>query len=329
MRLQRVCLGLKASCFCVFVSGVRGLCWSIFKGSKARQQMMSMMWIGAVIILILSEARSEDPVVKNVAFTEGTGVNLTCSDKMWKETFYIIWDITPKNKTIQPCRISFAQDGSCEDTCKDGRSLQNTSSFQPYLHIPHFSRNDEGVYKCHSAFKGDAKDIVFNVALAVPPSASMWLEKKNGKTLAVCRAERGTPAANISWSHAGNSSSVETLEPDGHYTVESRLLLPEGIYTGNVSCIIKHPSWNEEKILVPIKGSFPWLIILPLVIITIVFVGFLFIGQKKLRISRQCQQLDTHSIKSPTMEDVEVVEPYASYVQRVNSIYNSSADLFT
>lgn len=27
-------------------------------------------------------------------------------------------------------------------------------------------------------------------------------------------------------------------------------------------------------------------------------------------------------------EEAEEVEPYASYVQRVNSIYNSSADLF-
>lgn len=74
--------------------------------------------------------------------------------------------------------------------------------------------------------------------------------------VAVCKAEGGKPAANISWSHTGKI--VETLfESNGFFTVESRLELLEGMDTGNLSCTIKHPYWREKQISVskPLKGQ--------------------------------------------------------------------------
>lgn len=86
---------------------------------------------------------------------------------------------------------------------------------------------------------------------SVPPSISAWLEPKDKQMVAVCRAERGKPAANISWSHTGNT--VETLldKSNGFFTTESRLELLEGTDTENVTCAIKHPFWGEDQILVP------------------------------------------------------------------------------
>lgn len=70
--------------------------------------------------------------------------------------------------------------------------------------------------------------------------------------VAVCKAERGKPAANISWSHTGNSSTLETLRvSDGFFTVESQLELPEHMDPKNLSCIIRHQYWELEKTLVP------------------------------------------------------------------------------
>lgn len=70
--------------------------------------------------------------------------------------------------------------------------------------------------------------------------------------VAVCTAERGKPAANISWSHTGNSPPVETLsESHGFFTAESRLELTEGVDVKNLSCAVSHPYWTEEQILVP------------------------------------------------------------------------------
>ncbi|KAG8000600.1 hypothetical protein GBF38_017021 [Nibea albiflora] len=209
--------------------------------------MRDVMWIYALFILLIAEAWGTDTAVRNVTFNLGSDANLTCSDKTWNETIYVIWKINLKNSA--ECRMSFTNEGQSDDLCNDGKSLRNSSEAQPYLHIPNFSNNDVGIYKCESVFKGGNENYKINVAITVRPILSAWLERENNKRVAVCMAERGKPAANISWSHTGNSSSVQTLtESHGFFTVT---------------------------------------------------------------------------------ENVEEVEPYASYVQRVNSIYNSSADLFT
>lgn len=82
---------------------------------------------------------------------------------MWNETFYVLWDIEVINKT---CKIKVNSDGQNIDSCNDGKSIRNTSSTQPYLHIPKFSENDVGVYKCEFAFRGGVKICLINVAIA-------------------------------------------------------------------------------------------------------------------------------------------------------------------
>lgn len=85
---------------------------------------------------------------------------------------------------------------------------------------------------------------------SVPPSLSAWLEADEEPMVAVCRAVRGKPAANISWSQSGYT--VERLpEPGGFVTVESRLKLLEGTDRENLTCIISHSYWSEQKILLP------------------------------------------------------------------------------
>ncbi|CAJ1079551.1 cell surface glycoprotein CD200 receptor 1-A-like isoform X2 [Xyrichtys novacula] len=293
--------------------------------------MRDVMWICAMIILSLSEAWSQNPVVRNLSVNLGTDVNLTCSNKTWDETLFVTWNIF-KNKAKNPCMISFIPGGKRVDSCKDGKSLRNTSLSQSYLHIPNFSKDDVGDYNCHSPYKGGSVDVVINLNVTVPPKLLIWLERKGNWSVVVCKAERGNPAANISWSPVGNSSFDKTLDSQGLYTVESRLVLPKGADANNLSCVIKHPCLEEELFLQDgKKGEVPWLIILFVVIISILLVGCLFVAQKQLGILRRCQRSDSDlsTSKSQTTEDVEEVEPYASYIQRVNSIYNSSAVLYT
>ncbi|XP_031725308.1 cell surface glycoprotein CD200 receptor 1 [Anarrhichthys ocellatus] len=291
-----------------------------------------MMWIYAVVIFVLSEARSMDTAVRHLDFNQGSEVNLTCSNKTWNEMLFVIWDI--QFQTKKECRISF-NNGTNDDSCNDGKSLRNTSSALSYLHIPNFSDTDEGRYECESVYTGGNDNHAIHVAIIVPPHISAWLYHKDNKMVAVCKAKRGKPAANISWSHMGNKLSVKNYSvenySDGFFTVESHLELPEGMDTENLSCVIRHPNWTRERILVLKleKGYFPWLYVLIVVVIIVILAGFLFLARKKIITLRRCQPSDTSPSKSPPAEDVEEVEPYASYVQRVNSIYNSSADFFT
>ncbi|XP_074550739.1 cell surface glycoprotein CD200 receptor 1-A [Halichoeres trimaculatus] len=257
---------------------------------------------------------------------------MTCSNKTWDKILYVTWKIFLEYKK-KDCLISSAHDGQSNDTCRDGKSLRNTPKSQSYLHIPNFSHEDVGVYKCQSPFKGGSDDVLINVALTVPPEISLRFMHEGNRTVAVCKAEGGSPAANISWSLDGNSSAVQRLHSPGLYTVESRLVLPEGEDEKNLSCFIRHPYWEEGKVLSEHEtghktGRIPWLHILSVVTLTVFLASLVFIAQKKLRILRPCQPPVNPSSKSPPREDVEEVEPYASYVQRENTIYNSSADLF-
>ncbi|XP_028447822.1 cell surface glycoprotein CD200 receptor 1-B isoform X1 [Perca flavescens] len=312
---------------------------------------MKDMMICAAIIFSLSEAWSQDPalsgtnqsisvnsstsspegfVVRNLAFNLGSEVNLDCSNKTWNEMMFVTWTIKLKNKE---CRIGYSNEGLSDDLCNDGKSLRNTTSAKSYLHIPNFSNNDVGVYKCESVYTGGNDNYLIHVNITVGPSSlSAWFEFKDNKMVAVCKAEGGKPAASISWSQPGNSSSVETASSHGFFTVESRLELLEGMDKENLSCAIRHPYWKGLRILTPInllkKGYIPWLCIL-IVAVIMLLAGFLLFAHKKLKTLRRCQQTETSPSKSPPTGDVEEVEPYASYVQRVNSIYCSSADLFT
>ncbi|XP_045910228.1 cell surface glycoprotein CD200 receptor 1-B-like isoform X1 [Micropterus dolomieu] len=222
-------------------------------------------------------------VVRNEAFNVGSDVNLTCSNKTWNEMMYVIWTIDMKYNP-EECKIAFDTEGRSDDSCEDGKSLRNTSSAQSYLHIPNFSDYDVGVYKCESVYRRLNENYEIHVAITVPPSISAWLERKDNRMVAVCKAESGIPAANISWSHMGNSSTVETLlDSRGFYTVESLLELPEGMDTVNLSCVIRHPYWKGEKILVPElqKGYVSWLRVLIVVVIIAFLTGVLFFAQKK------------------------------------------------
>lgn len=79
----------------------------------------------------------------------------------------------------------------------------------------------------------------------VTPEIKAWIEYKDNTMVAVCRAENGNPAANISWNHARNSSVQQLPGINGLFTVESRLELPEGIDPENLSCTISHQNLNK------------------------------------------------------------------------------------
>ncbi|KAM6934026.1 cell surface glycoprotein CD200 receptor 1-like [Xenentodon cancila] len=231
---------------------------------------------------------------------------------------YVIWTIKVKHA----CEISFANDGQSRNSCNDGKSLQNTSSAESYLHIPNFSADDVGVYRCEAVYRGGSEGYNIDVGITAPPNIFAWLEKKNNMTVAVCRAEKGNPAANISWSHTGNRERVnKTVLSNGLVTVVSHLELPEGLDPGNLSCIVRHQSWETERILVlsEIKpASLLW--VFPVVGVILAFLVFVSVIALIKPVMRRCRQTDPS--KSPVPEDVEEVEPYASYIQRVNSIYN-------
>lgn len=101
-------------------------------------------------------------VVRNQTFHLGSDVSLKCNNETWDEVLYILWNLDLGHKS---CRIGFTLSGQSSDECQDGKTLRNTSSAQSYLHIPKFSENDVGVYKCEAAYKGGTEHNQYNVGI--------------------------------------------------------------------------------------------------------------------------------------------------------------------
>uniref|UniRef100_A0A3P9MTW5 Ig-like domain-containing protein n=1 Tax=Poecilia reticulata TaxID=8081 RepID=A0A3P9MTW5_POERE len=154
-------------------------------------------------------------VNKKEVFNLGSDARLICSNSNWTKAVFVIWNIELKHKT---CKISFNHEGQSFDSCNDGKSIQNSTD-QSFLHIPNFSVNDVGAYKCESTWTGGNEN--YNIKVGAPPVVSAWLKQRGNKMVAVCRAERGIPAANISWSVTGNHSVTQQNDRDGFVTVES------------------------------------------------------------------------------------------------------------
>lgn len=84
---------------------------------------------------------------------------------------YVIWNIDLKYKQ---CKISVETNGRSQDTCNDRKSIRNSSRAELDLHIPNFSNDDVGVYKCESAHKGGDIFQTFNVAAMGKSLLSYW-----------------------------------------------------------------------------------------------------------------------------------------------------------
>uniref|UniRef100_A0A8C4IPK2 Ig-like domain-containing protein n=1 Tax=Dicentrarchus labrax TaxID=13489 RepID=A0A8C4IPK2_DICLA len=192
-------------------------------------------------------------------------------------------------------------------------SLNNSESPQYALIIERVQTSHSGNYTCEKTSNDGPYSKHWELIITVPPTISAWLERKDNMVVAVCKAERGKPAASITWSHMENLTAGEpVIDSKGFFTVESRLEFLEGMNPENLSCVIRHPYWREEQIFVPKhrKGE-EWIVNSAVLCVLLHTVMFCFVTP----------------LCFFQTEDVEEVEPYASYVQRVNSIYNSSADL--
>ncbi|XP_022535826.2 cell surface glycoprotein CD200 receptor 1-A isoform X1 [Astyanax mexicanus] len=282
---------------------------------------------------------------RNESVEMGNNITLLCTNKKvaWNKMLYVIWKIYSQEKN---CYISVSTSDPAFNNCTDGKQIINESTSGNYsLFIPQFSSKDEGRYICDMSYQAGGFIETINVSTCDRLTLTGWLEKdKDGHTFAVCRAQ-GKPAASIYWKTPWNVSSPRT-NSSINFTVTSRLQLPHKASPIELTCVVPSSSCNKEEIQFNTfqdrqtpDFSIAWPFILLGVCVTCITVTFLTalyimrekIGQLSVFRKLCCTpQIPTpaREEKTPQPRDPEEVEPYASYVQRVNSIYNSSAELF-
>ncbi|XP_065149043.1 cell surface glycoprotein CD200 receptor 1-A isoform X2 [Paramisgurnus dabryanus] len=295
----------------------RGEDQTIFVGPNLIQQSPASVPDKVENIITVFEAQT---------FMEGSNVTLKCdsTEIKWNELLYIVWNIRTcwigsdfLNKTIQ-------------NFCNDGKMLLNSSDGFS-LFIPKISKKDEGSYLCDVSYKGGSFRKKINISVS---NFTSWLEDNNGQRVAICQAKYEESEPTLKWEPALNfSSNISYVKISNMSVMESRVYLPNAISDLKCVAIYPHKSGQQNTTynltnsnIIAIAVASSCFILLSLI------VGYILRRKlNSLSAMKMCckSQISTPAEDKPAqLPDVEEVEPYASYIQRVNSIYNSSAELF-
>ncbi|MEE6467642.1 hypothetical protein FKM82_008002 [Ascaphus truei] len=216
-----------------------------------------------------------------------------------------------ENKTHSNCskRLSFKQD--------------NLS-----LRIDDSKIIDEGNYTCE--FVSDKGTFINVITLNVLVQPLVTLEI-NRFGFPECKALRGNPAANISWMPTAEhlTTTNRNMEPDNTWTVISTYGR-ERVNVTEVTCVVFHPTFAHPQnksittnTTAPLDTNIIWCVAVPIVSIIIIIIVLCMWKQSHLRTCFNMENRNTATIQPQgnNEEDREEVEPYASYTEKVNTIY--------
>ncbi|KAM6384458.1 cell surface glycoprotein CD200 receptor 1-A-like [Alca torda] len=260
---------------------------------------------------------------KRVSATVGNSSLLICPPK--PNTTMVTWKISPK--VGGRCSLGYRADQNKTDrtNCSDSINWKFRPDRDPTLEIRQVERAHEGSYTCEVVVADGNFHITYYLTVLVPPRLTLSCDDQGNP---VCEAAAGKPAAQISWVLENNSTPKEEDHDNGTVTVLSKFT---AYSTNETTCIVSHPAVNWSKSIAcrPSKSNdfiqYIYIILCFLSIITFMAVFYYF----KLYRDRLCHKTKppetapTHSPQDNTME----VEPYTTYVQKENVIYNSVSDL--
>ncbi|XP_063298266.1 cell surface glycoprotein CD200 receptor 2-like isoform X1 [Pelobates fuscus] len=231
--------------------------------------------------------------------------------------------------TDQPqCTISYdTEDNKTQNNCSKRIKLDNLS-----LHIFDSKPIDDGFYRCEISDPTGVFSMTFTLQVLVQPSLILEL---NSDGHLECLALGGNPAANISWSPEPQYGNTTEKRMSNMTWATVSTYTKENISVSNMTCVISHPTFAEDKFMTmnDTDRSIPLWVVLATVIfiISTIILGWLIFWQRSN--IRKCLRVDkpnTASVnqgRDNAQQNTEEVEPYASFTQKINTIYNSTPQL--
>nr|XP_056714257.1 cell surface glycoprotein CD200 receptor 1 [Euleptes europaea] len=246
-----------------------------------------------------------------------------------QKTLLTVWNVKFINET---CYLSYMSSKNLSDTnCTENIKWLSRPEKEQALLIKSVQIFNEGFYKCSSSINEGTFIREYALTVLVPPQVRLTYGY-NGT--AVCMAAAGKPAAQISWGLKGDFSTVIKTLPNGTKTIISTYNITsaeENILT----CYVSHPAWNNSRVLsLPSgrngkkwkdsKGPLLYSILAvpgAILILLLIYLVRLFLGkQKEVNTSKSPETISRPSIQENEME------PYATFVQMENVIYDSTFD---
>ncbi|XP_053912763.1 cell surface glycoprotein CD200 receptor 1-A isoform X2 [Cuculus canorus] len=261
---------------------------------------------------------------KRVSATVGNSSVLTCSPK--SDMTMVTWRISPEAGSL--CILGYRTDENKTDriNCSDSVDWKFRPDQDLALEIRQVGIADEGNYTCDVASPDGNFPKTYHLTVLVPPRLILSCDDHGNP---VCKAATGKPAAQISWVLESNSTPKEEGHANGTVTVLSKFTAYSTSMI-NTTCIVFHPTGNQSKSVVCQLPKNSFILHVSIIFCILIIITFLaVIYYIKLHSDRLChitkppETSVTHFPQDDTME----VEPYTTYVQKENIIYNSVSDL--
>ncbi|XP_068887673.1 cell surface glycoprotein CD200 receptor 1 [Aphelocoma coerulescens] len=261
-----------------------------------------------------------------VSVTVGDSSVLTCPLK--GNITMLTWTTSPK--AGGSCSLVYRADKNMTNrtNCYDNINLTFRPGLAPALEIRQVGIAQEGNYSCEMVSTEGNFPTTYHLTVLAPPRPSLYCDEQGSP---VCKAAAGKPPAQLSWVPESSSTAEEKGHDNGTVTVLSRFTASNTSVTNVTTCMVSHPAgnWSESIACHPLEGySFiRYVYAIPCALLIIILLGV--IHYFKLCSDRPCHKTKppeiapAHSQQDDTME----VEPYTTYVQKENAIYNSVSDL--
>lgn len=261
-----------------------------------------------------------------VLVTVGDSSVLTCPLK--GNLTMLIWKITLKVGGL--CTLVYRADMNRTDkiNCSDNINWKFRPDLDSALEIQQVGIAQEGNYTCEVVSTDGNFHTMFHLTVLAPPRPSLSCDEQGSP---VCKAAAGKPPAQLSWVPESSSTAEEEGHNNGTVTVLSRFTACNTSMISVATCMVSHPAgnWSESIACCPSEKTSLMLCvrILPCVLIIItlfaVIYYFKFYNDRPCHKTKPPEIAPIHSEQDDTME----VEPYTTYVQKENVIYNSVSDL--
>ncbi|POI29025.1 hypothetical protein CIB84_007225, partial [Bambusicola thoracicus] len=262
--------------------------------------------------------------IKRVSANLGQSTVMTCHNKT--NISMVTWKINPK--TEGQCTLAYRMDLNRKErsNCSDRINWRSRPDWDQALEIQQVGVADEGNYTCEVVNADGNFHDVYHLTVLVAPRMALYCDDHGNP---VCEAETVKPAAEISWVPESNSTPTADSHTNGTVTVVSRLAA-HSTNGKNPTCIVSHATLNETK-SIDCSSSYRDLILCIAIILSfliiITFVAVIYYlklhGYRFCHKSKPPDIIPTYSSQDDTAE----VEPYTTYVQKENVIYNSVSDL--
>ncbi|CAM5080294.1 unnamed protein product [Eretmochelys imbricata] len=272
----------------------------------------------AFVLLTVSVAMVQ---IDNIGVSKiaGSSINLTCGDISRRDLVSVVWKIRPRNGNH--CTLAYRTDQNKTDrtNCNERMDWKSSPETDSALQIRQVTLTDEGCYSCETVNSDGTFNQTYTLTVLVPPEVTLTCDS-NGA--AVCKAAAGKPAAQVSWDPNRNPKTELEYHPDGTVTVLS-IYSPKET---NITCFVSHLAWNTSQSKECQSDVFLQYFAISAGLLGILFIlALIFLC--KLHRGRICykskipETAPTHNLQDSNEQ--QELEPYASYVQKENTIYNT------